>query len=275
MLDGPISGIKAKALPADAASTGTGTGTDTRTGAKHSAKPPVLIILHQEQSTPGQIGQWLRSAGFPLDIRRPVLGDALPESLRSHAGVIIFGGPMSAYDNHPYLAQERQLIELSLRENSPCLGVCLGGQLMAQVLGVDVRSDPLERAEIGYYHVEPTREGRAFCASWPQRFYQWHRDGFDLPDGAQLLASADGPFPNQAFCYNKTAIAIQFHPEITLAMIHRWTTLAAHRLSMSGTRPREQHFTDHLRFSKQVASWRACFLDNWLRLGTAQTPTEK
>ena len=59
---------------------------------------PVLIVLHQENSTPGRVGQYLRKRGFPLDIRRPVLGDPLPATLDQHAGAVIFGGPQSAND---------------------------------------------------------------------------------------------------------------------------------------------------------------------------------
>src|SRR2546430_6178798 len=59
---------------------------------------PVLIILHQETSTPGRVGNALRALGHKLDIRRPRFGDPLPQTLDGHAGAVIFGGPMSAND---------------------------------------------------------------------------------------------------------------------------------------------------------------------------------
>ena len=59
---------------------------------------PVLIVLHQETSTPGRLGHALRERGFPLDIRRPPLGDDLPDTLDDHSGAVVFGGPMSAND---------------------------------------------------------------------------------------------------------------------------------------------------------------------------------
>ena len=59
---------------------------------------PVLIVLHQEHSTPGRVGQMLEARGLRLDIRRPALGQKLPETLANHAGVVIFGGPMMAID---------------------------------------------------------------------------------------------------------------------------------------------------------------------------------
>ena len=60
---------------------------------------PVLIVLHQETSTPGRVGKALRALGHPLDIRRPRFGDPLPDTLDQHAGAVIFGGPMSANDS--------------------------------------------------------------------------------------------------------------------------------------------------------------------------------
>ena len=61
-------------------------------------KRPVLIILHQETSSPGRVGQLLQSMGFTLDIRRPVMDDPLPQTLENHSGAVVFGGPMSAND---------------------------------------------------------------------------------------------------------------------------------------------------------------------------------
>lgn len=67
---------------------------------------PVLIVLHQEQSTPGRVGNLLRVLGYPLDIRRPRLGDPLPKTLDDHAASVIFGGPMSANDGDDYMRRE-------------------------------------------------------------------------------------------------------------------------------------------------------------------------
>src|ERR1700754_824248 len=84
---------------------------------------PVLIILHQEPSTPGRVGNALRALGYRLDIRRPRFGDALPETLERHAGAVIFGGPMSANDSDDYVRREIDWIEIPLREQRPFLGI--------------------------------------------------------------------------------------------------------------------------------------------------------
>src|SRR5215472_7613767 len=93
---------------------------------------PVLIVLHQENSTPGRIGNALRAVGHALDIRRPRFGDALPETLDEHAGAVILGGPMSANDCDDYVRREIDWIEIPLREQRPFLGICLGAQMLAK-----------------------------------------------------------------------------------------------------------------------------------------------
>ena len=124
---------------------------------------PVLIVLHQESSTPGRVGNALRALGHPLDIRRPRFGDALPETLDEHAGAVIFGGPMSANDGDDYVRREIDWIEVPLREQRPFLGICLGAQMLARQLGARVAPHPQGRAEIGYYPIRPTEPATRFA----------------------------------------------------------------------------------------------------------------
>src|SRR4029079_2237282 len=92
---------------------------------------PVLIVLHQESSTPGRVGNALRALGYRLDIRRPRFGDPLPETLEQHAGAVYSGGPMSANDADDYIRREIAWLEIPLREQRPFLGICLGAQMLA------------------------------------------------------------------------------------------------------------------------------------------------
>src|SRR5438552_3887800 len=139
---------------------------------------PVLIVLHQESSSPGRVGNVLRTLGYKLDIRRPRFGDPLPDALEQHAGAVIFGGPMSANDPDDYVRREIDWIEVPLRERKPFLGICLGAQMLAKQLGAGVAPHPQGRAEIGYYSVRPTAAGLALCPDWPCQVYHWHREGF-------------------------------------------------------------------------------------------------
>ena len=76
---------------------------------------PILIVLHQETSTPGRIGHALRQRGYPLDVRRPRFSDPLPETMAAHTGAIIFGGPMSANDTTDYIRHEIDWLNVPLK----------------------------------------------------------------------------------------------------------------------------------------------------------------
>src|SRR4051812_9619718 len=223
---------------------------------------PVLIILHQETSSPGRVGNALRARGYPLDIRRPRFGDALPETLDGHSGAVIFGGPMSANDPDAFVRREIAWIEVPLREQRPFLGICLGAQMLAIQLGASVAAHPEGRAEIGYYPIQPTRAGRTLCPHWPDHVYHWHREGFDLPVGADLLAEG-GDFPVQAYQYGN-ATGLQFHPDVTYAMMCRWTPRGHARLDTPGARPRHHHFEGRAMHDAAERIWLARFLDGWL-----------
>jgi GMP synthase (glutamine-hydrolysing) len=226
-------------------------------------KRPVLIVLHQETSTPGRVGHALRRLGYDLDIRRPRFGDALPETLSGHAGVAIFGGPMSANDSEEWVRREIDWIALPVKEKAPFLGICLGAQMLAHQLGARVFHHPEAHAEIGYYPIRPTEHGRALCAQWPDRVYQWHREGFELPAGADLLAEGDC-FPVQAFRYNGAAYALQFHPDVTQAMLHRWTVRGHERMSLPNAQPRHAHFSDRAVYDLANRAFLEDLLARWL-----------
>lgn len=225
---------------------------------------PVLIVLHQEHSTPGRIGQALTQRGYRLDIRRPRFDDPLPQTLARHAGAVIFGGPQSANDPDDFVRREIEWLKVPLKEGKPFLGVCLGAQMLARHLGARIYAHPEGHAEIGYYPIRPTEAGRKVCEQWPGRVYQWHREGFDLPKGATLLAEGDC-FPVQAFCVGGTAYALQFHMDVTHAMMCRWTTRGHDRMQMPNAQPRDAHFEGRLLHDAGCRTWLSSFIDHWLK----------
>jgi GMP synthase (glutamine-hydrolysing) len=230
-------------------------------------RAPILVVLHQEHSTPGRVGLRLSARGYPLDIRRPRFGDPLPETLADHSGAIIFGGPMSANDNEDYIRRETDWIKVPLAERAPFLGLCLGGQMMARHLGAAVRPDPDGRVEIGYYAIRPTPAGAELTSAWPNRVHHFHHEGFDLPAGATLLAEGD-VFPNQAFSYGDCAYALQFHIELTTAMVGRWTGRIGERAKLPGAQAAGQHLT-----GRALHDWKtSAFLDTFLELWLAGDP---
>lgn len=129
--------------------------------------------------------------------------------------MVILGGPMSAYDPLPWLEEEKRFIDGAIREGKKVLGICLGAQLIADVLGAKVYPGP--EKEIGWFPVtlsEAAQESRLF-AEVPHEIIplHWHGDTFDLPKGASRLASSELT-PNQAFSLGTTVLALQFHLEM-------------------------------------------------------------
>lgn len=228
---------------------------------------PILIILHSERSTPGRIGTLLAERGHSLDIRRPALGDPLPASLARHGGAMIFGGPMSANDPDEYIRKETDFIGVALKEDKPFLGICLGAQMLARHLGGTVAPHPQGQVEIGYYPLHALPGAEAY-GPWPPVVYHWHREGFSLPSGALRLAASE-VYENQAMRYGRAAFGIQFHPEVTRLVMHRWTVLGRHRFDMPNAQERHAHLEGQLMHDAPVAAWLDRFLDHWLALAAA------
>ena len=224
----------------------------------------ILAIVHQDTSKSGLVGDLLQAKGCRLEQRCPALGDPLPETLADYGGVVVFGGPASANDPEPYIQKELTWLETVLAASIPYLGVCLGAQLLAKALGATVARHPEGLREIGYFPIRATPVGQSLL---PEELsvYHFHNEGFELPTGAELLATG-ARFPNQAFRYGTYAYAVQFHPEITTAMMEFWTTQAADQLTLPGAQPREQHFQGHTQHAESVAAWLSQFLDHWLAL---------
>jgi GMP synthase (glutamine-hydrolysing) len=238
-------------------------------------KQPVLLILHQEHSTAGRVGHALHKLGYPLDIRRPRYGDPLPKTLAEHTGVVVFGGPMSANDEDDFVKREIDWLSVPLKEAKPMLGICLGAQMLVRQLGGTVFCHADGHVEVGYYPIRPTAAGRAVYDPWPDHVYEWHREGFDLPPGADLLAEGDA-FPVQAFRSGPAAYGIQFHPEVTHAMMCRWTVRGADRLQLPGAKSRAEHFADRSVYDYGVRKWLLGFLDHWTELAKPrETPVKK
>lgn len=224
----------------------------------------ILVIVHQATSNPGLVGEKLRSRGYHLDIRCPALGDSLPKTMTQHAGTIVFGGPMSANDDDtlPFIRTELNWIAMAVASGRPYLGICLGAQLLARVLGAQVLPHPEGQREIGYCDLQPTPLGMPYF-TMPMSVYHWHNEGFMLPAGAVHLATGD-TFPHQAFRYGEAAFGLQFHPEMTTQLIDDWTTRGAEQLDLPGAQPRDRHFAGHHRHGDQVERWLDNFLTHWL-----------
>jgi GMP synthase-like glutamine amidotransferase len=188
----------------------------------------VLIVKNVLSEGPGTIEDFLRQQAIPYRILEMHAGDAVP-SHDSFSHLVVLGGPMAVYEmsQYPYLVRETALIEEAIRAEKPVLGVCLGAQMLAHVLGARVYAGG--KKEIGWYEVSITDEGMkdpffsglSVDGKAKAQVFQWHGDTFDLPWGAARLASSD-LYPNQAFRYGSAVYALQFHIEVTPKIVREW-----------------------------------------------------
>lgn len=224
----------------------------------------ILVIIHQPTSETGRVGQILTSYGYKLDIRLPSHGEPLPHHLDKHDAVIVFGGPMSVNDDNtlPHIRTELNWIPLVLESKKPYLGICLGAQLLAKVLGAKVSLHPQYMREIGYFPITPTVEGKPYFNSL-EYVYQWHNEGFELPAGAVLLATGK-TFPNQAFRYGKNAYGLQFHPEMTGELMQRWLERGMEQLTLPGSQSLKEQLHKHRLYGTQGEKWLKTFLPRWI-----------
>ncbi|MEP3248204.1 MAG: gamma-glutamyl-gamma-aminobutyrate hydrolase family protein [Sneathiella sp.] len=223
----------------------------------------ILLIMHQAGSDPGRVGEALRTLGYELDMRVPAIGHPLPQNTNEHCAAVVFGGPMSANDDHEsYIREETRYVEKALKADLPFFGICLGAQIMARCLGAEVRQHSEGLVEIGYYPVRPAHDQNDYFLE-DLKLYQWHREGFDLPAGCDLLATGHH-FPNQAYRYGDKAFGIQFHPEVTEAMNRKWLRKAAHMLEEPGAQSADDQLTDRRLHDTRSRQWLDRFLDRWV-----------
>lgn len=185
----------------------------------------IFVFRHVPREHLGSLADALRRHHLSYRYIDCAAGDLDRIHLAEAAGLIVMGGPMNVDETsrYPWLTLEDRLIREALEAQLPVLGICLGGQLMAKALGAPVTRNP--QREIGWY---PLRLHEAACHdpllghfAAEEIVFQWHGDTFAIPDGAVPLASS--PLcANQAFRYGPWAYGLQFHVEVTAAMIAEW-----------------------------------------------------
>lgn len=178
----------------------------------------IQVIQHVEFEGPGAIGDWTIRHGHEFCCTRLFDSEPLPHP-DEFDWLILMGGPMSIHDENQFdwLVPEKRWIEQVLSSGKRILGICLGAQLLASVLGA--RVDRSKHREIGWFPVNVVPGGSSsshITSVLPQEFeaFHWHGETFDLPQGAVHLAQSAG-CPNQAFLYGSRAVGIQFHLEVT------------------------------------------------------------
>ena len=177
----------------------------------------IHYLQHDDLVQACTIEQWATEQGIVLSNTQVHKGEAFPDTSDFDL-LIILGGRMGAYeeDTYPWLMEEKWFIKRAIAENKYVLGLCLGAQILADVLGGLVH--PHVQYEIGWWpvHFSPQIEG-SLLKGVPNtiHLFEFHGDTFTLPLGVKLLASSEG-CENQAFIYNDRVLALQFHPEVSV-----------------------------------------------------------
>lgn len=185
-----------------------------------------LLVIEQEVRLEGLglLGRRLDACGVPYRRFRTWEHAFAEVELDDYSGVVPLGGNAHAWDEdgHGYLRHERELLEQAVERGVPVLGICLGAQLLARVLGAQVRSTGIH--EYGWLEIRPTEHARGDPLfghlGGPVGVYQWHMDAFEIPPGAVRLAESE-LLPNQAFRYG-SAWGVQFHPEVDVETFEVW-----------------------------------------------------
>lgn len=177
----------------------------------------VLVIQNTRIEEIGYLGELLNKDGFVIHSVN-AKHEKLPE--KNYSLVVILGAPESANDDLPYLQAEQKLIQKTVDDNIPVLGICLGSQLIAKTFGGRVYRGP--KKEIGFYHdLRIDNNSKLFSGfTNPFTVFHWHGDTFDLPEKAVRLVHSEN-YPNQAFQIN-SAVGLQFHLEVNVEMVNLW-----------------------------------------------------
>lgn len=227
-----------------------------------------LFVKHSQNWNSDRCTRWMASNNRMVDWCYPADGQHFPEP-SAYAGVVIFGGAYSANDcaNYEWVKHELGFVENCLQADTGFFGICLGAQVLARVLGADVRAHPEQVKEIGFSRVDPVVESEQSNApqflETPLTVMQWHAEGFDLPPTTQRIASGD-VFPNQAFRLNEHVVGVQFHPEVNPDVLAIWHE--RNKTRPSGVLTEEQRVTmmaDAKRYDVQVTDWLHGFLSGW------------
>jgi GMP synthase (glutamine-hydrolysing) len=198
----------------------------------------IIIFQHVGHEPLGTLNPMLKAAGFRIRYVNFGRDPSAEPSLEGYNGLIVLGGPMGVYesDRHSHLKFEMRAIEEAMKRGIPVLGICLGAQLIAHVLGAHVRKAPAW--ELGWYDLRLTGKGKAdpLFASYgaSERVFQLHQDMFDPPSGCEHLALTE-MCPGQAFRYGEKVYGLQFHLEADRPMILRWLARPENRELIAGS----------------------------------------
>lgn len=196
----------------------------------------VIAVRHVHFEDCGTLGNVLAERGHRVSYLDAPVVDLRNVDVATPDLVVFLGGPIGVYEEnkYPFLTDEIALAERRLRTNRPVLGICLGSQLIAKVLGARVFAGPVK--ELGWKPLWLTSSGESSVivslGGLRTSMLHWHGDTFDLPEGTELLASTP-ECAHQVYSFGEHCLAFQCHPEVDPDSIERW--LVGHACEIAAT----------------------------------------
>ncbi len=194
----------------------------------------ILVLQHASFEGIGNIAAWVAARGANVRHIHLYADPRLPRPMGLDL-VIVMGGPMSVHDEdrHSWLGGEKRFLRDSIDSGVPVLGVCLGAQLIAHVLGARVYANAVK--EIGWFGVDAVK-GTGESFRFPEKFtaFHWHGETFDLPPSAVQLARTSA-CENQAFQVGRAVMGLQFHLEVAPENVQEMVNHGIHEIACGGT----------------------------------------
>ena len=225
--------------------------------------PRYLFVKHSKHWNVDRCTRWMGGRHFDVDWCYPVSGEIFPDPSR-YLGVVVFGGANSANDcsDHDWVRRELVFAEQCLAQQVPYLGICLGAQMLARVLGAAVQAHEHELKEVGFLQVDPVPDQAVFLNE-PLTVMQWHSEGFDLPPDTHRLATGER-FPNQAYQLNESVLGLQFHPEVNAEVLAIWLERNRQRVPEQLTHEQRcKMIKDAHYYDDSVSQWLDGLLSRW------------
>ncbi|WP_190922022.1 type 1 glutamine amidotransferase [Hymenobacter armeniacus] len=188
-------------------------------------------LQHMPDEGPGHAANWLAAHGHTLTCTKLFEPNPVFPALPDFDGLLLLGGAMSVHDEDrlPWMLEEKAFIRAALQVGKITLAICLGAQLVAEALGAEVK--PNHAPEIGFWTVRFSAKSLAhpLLQGWPEKaaVLHWHLDTFTVPPGAMRVGMSAG-CATQGFVWGDGVIGLQFHPEMTVAMVEQLMAFEGH-----------------------------------------------
>jgi len=210
----------------------------------------IHTLMHVPFEGPGCIENWIQEKGHTVTFTKLYEEIIYPDSV-DYDWLIVMGGPMSVYDEDifPWLTEEKKFIRSAIDSGKTVIGICLGSQFIADVLGAKVY--PNKTKEIGWLEISKTNNHHLIKNFQNKTtVFQWHGDTFDIPANAVQLFESD-VCKNQAFIYDDRILALQFHFEATPASIHEMLIHGAAELTPSATIQTADEIKENIKLTEE------------------------